>query len=148
MGNVNRHLARDTLPSEFATLVYGVFSRGGRKLTYCNAGHTPPLRLRNGEFTELTTGGLVIGVQPKETFDEDSLTVRQGDILVFVTDGVTEAMDFEGVAYGHDQLLASIRKHQDLVAPQLAQQILWDVRRFVGLAEQSDDITIVVTKAH
>jgi len=63
-----------------------------------------------------------------------------------VTDGVIEAMDFHSVAYGRNRLDTSIRKHCSLDAQQLAKQILWDVRRFVGLAEQSDDITVVVVK--
>jgi serine phosphatase RsbU (regulator of sigma subunit) len=63
-----------------------------------------------------------------------------------VTDGVTEAMDFEGRAYGWDRLRTSIVKHRDLATQQLALQLLWDVRRFAGLAHQSDDITIVVAK--
>ena len=72
--------------------------------------------------------------------------VQGGDVLIMVTDGVTEAMNFDGSPYGRDRLIASIRKHQSLDAQQLAQQILWDVRRFAGLAEQSDDITVVVAK--
>ncbi|MGB2984482.1 MAG: SpoIIE family protein phosphatase [Phycisphaerae bacterium] len=146
VANVNQHLCRDTLTSEFATLVYGVFSSDARTFTYCNAGHTPPLLWRDDRFLELTTGGLVIGIQPEEDFDQDVLAVQPGDILIMVTDGVTEAMDFEGTAYGWDRLLASIRKYRSLDAQQLAQQILWDVRRFAGLADQSDDITIVVAK--
>ncbi len=146
IANVNEHMYQDTLPNEFATLVYGVFSADGRTFTYCNAGHNPPLLLRNGKFTELTTGGMVIGVRPETTFDQNTLALRPGDLIVIVTDGVTEAMDFEGTAYETERFLASIRKHQSLDAQQIAQQILWDVRRFVGLADQSDDITVVVTK--
>ena len=74
------------------------------------------------------------------------LRLRPGDILLLATDGVTEAMDFQGEAYGRDRLLTSVKKHRSLDATQLARQILWDVRRFVGLAEQSDAITIVVAK--
>jgi serine phosphatase RsbU (regulator of sigma subunit)/ligand-binding sensor protein len=148
VAKVNRHMCRDSLVSEFTTLVYGVFSADARAFTYCNAGHTPPLLLRGNRFSELTTGGLVIGVQPEETFDQDVLTIRPGDILTIVTDGVTEAMNFEGSTYGRERLMASIRKRRALGAPQLARQILWDVRRFAGLAEQSDDITIVVAKVN
>ena len=70
-----------------------------------------------------------------------------GDVVVMVTDGVTEAMSFSDEAYGDGRLLASVRQHRALSADQMAQQILWDVRRFVGLAEQSDDITVVTIKA-
>ena len=147
VAQVNRHMCRDTVRSEFATLVYGIFSCDGSRFTYCNAGHPPPLLLRGGRLTELTTGGTVIGIWPEEAFEREVTGIRPGDVITMVTDGVTEAMDFESTAYGRSRLDASIRKHCSLDAQQLAQQILWDVRRFVGLAEQSDDITIVVMKA-
>ena len=146
VANVNRHMCADTLIGEFATLIYGVFSADGRTLSYCNAGHVPPLLLRDDRFTELTVGGMVIGVGTEEAFDQAVFALQSGDILVMVTDGMTEAMDFEGRPYDQDRLLASIRRHRSLDAQQIAQQILWDVRRFVGLADQSDDITVVVTK--
>lgn len=147
LAQVNRHTCRDTLVSEFATLVYCVISPDGRSMAYCNAGHPPPLLLRGDQLIELTTGGLVVGVVPDEVFPCETIAIREGDVLVMTTDGVMEAMDFGGCAYGLDRLRASIRRHCALDAQQLAQQILWDVRRFVGLADQSDDITIVVIKA-
>lgn len=147
VANVNQHMCGDTSIGEFVTLIYGVFSADGLTFTYCNAGHIPPLLLRDDEFTELTAGGMVVGVGPEEVFEQANVALRSGDILAMVTDGVTEAMDFEGVSYGQERLLASIRKHRSLDAQQLTHQILWDVRRFVGLADQSDDITVVVVKA-
>jgi sigma-B regulation protein RsbU (phosphoserine phosphatase) len=75
------------------------------------------------------------------------VTLLPGDLLVMTSDGITEAMNFQGEPYGRERLTASIRRHQALAAQSLANQILWDVRRFVGLADQSDDITIVVIKA-
>jgi sigma-B regulation protein RsbU (phosphoserine phosphatase) len=144
--NINEHLCHDTLPQEFATLTYGVFSPDRRTFTYCNAGHVPPVLLRAGRFQDLTSGGMVIGVLSGERYEQESISLEDGDVIVFVTDGVTEAMDFEGRPYGRSRLLASIRRHQALDAQQLSRQILWDVRRFAGLAEQSDDITIVVVK--
>ena len=147
ISRVNQHMCRETGISEFATLVYGVFSPEGRTLTYCSAGHTPPLLLGHDRLTGLTTGGLVIGVDPQETYEREVRAIRPGDILVMTTDGVTEAMDFHGRPYGTERLSESIRRHRALDAQQFAQQILWDVRRFVGLADQSDDITVVVVKA-
>lgn len=146
IGTVNRHMCRDTLPSEFATLVYGIFSADARSFTYSNAGHPLPLLLRSDRLIELATGGLAIGIDPGECYEHDTVALSPGDLLIMVTDGVTEAMNFDGAAYGHDRLIESIYKHQSLDAQQLAQQILWDVRRFAGLAEQSDDITVVVAR--
>lgn len=147
IADVNRHLYHDTLISEFATVFYGVFTPDGRSFTYCNAGHTAPLLFRDDQFIELTTGGLVIGVSPEATYRHEVLAIHPGDVLVMTTDGVTEAMDFQGAAYGQERLRSSIRRHHSLEAQLLASQILWDVRRFAGLVEQSDDISVVAVKA-
>ena len=146
VAKVNQHMCRDTLASEFATLFYGVFAKDGRSFVYTNAGHVPPLLFRGNEIRSLTIGGLVLGVDPAEVYEEEWLDLTVGDVIVMTTDGVIEAMDFDGQTYGHARLRESIVRHRDLDAPHLAQQILWDVRRFVGLAKQSDDITIVVVK--
>ncbi len=144
---VNRHMCRDTLVGEFATLFYGVFSSGGTEFSYCNAGHTAPLLLRGDVFEELTAGGLVIGVSPDAPYERETLSIHPDDVLVLITDGVTEAMDFRDRVYGVERLRTSIERHRSAHAPLLANEILWDVRRFVGLADQSDDISVVVAKA-
>lgn len=148
IAKLNQHVNRDTLVGEFATLLYGIFSVDGSTFTCCNAGHVAPLLLRDGQFRELIAGGLVIGVLPDQAYEREVVELQSGDTLTMVTDGVTEAINFEDVAFGGERLLESIRRHESLDAQQMARQILWDVRRFVGLAEQSDDISIVVVKVN
>lgn len=146
MSLVNLHMCRDTLISEFATMLYGVFSPDGRRFTYCNAGHPPALRLRGDHLEHLETGGMVIGVDPATPFDQGILHLQPGDILLFYTDGVTEALDFDGRIYGFDRMVDSLMRYRREPAGTLANQILWDVRRFAGLVRQSDDISVVVAK--
>ncbi len=146
VGLVNAHLCRDTLISEFTTLFYGVFSADGRRLTYCNAGHEPGLLFRGPRVLELTTGGTVIGVFPEAAFSRGLIDLRAGDILVSYTDGLTDAFDFHDRPFGRERLIQSVRKYAELDAVTLAKQLLWDVRRFIGLADQADDITLVVAK--
>jgi sigma-B regulation protein RsbU (phosphoserine phosphatase) len=146
MVEVNRHMCADTLSSEFATLVYGTISADGTRFHYCSAGHNPPLHLRGETLIQLTAGGTVIGIDPTAEFETGMVELASGDIMVFVTDGVTEAMSFEEQTYGQARLEASIVRHRTLSAEAMVNEILWDVRRYAGLAEQSDDITIVVVK--
>ena len=146
MSHVNQHMHRDTLVSEFATLFYGVFSAVDGKLAYVNAGHDPPLLLRDGRFRELDVGGMVIGVMPDAIFDEETIELRSGDVLVFYTDGAIDALDFQGERFGRDRLRESILKYRDTEPATMAEQIKWDTRRFAGLAPQTDDITIVVAR--
>ena len=146
IAQVNREMCRDTQPSEFATLCYGVFAPDGTQFTYCNAGHNPPLLLRGQTFIPLETGGFLIGVLPDVSYDKDVVDLQSRDILVFYTDGVTEAFSFDDEMYGLDRFKESILRYRDEAAHTLANQLLWDVRRFVGLARQSDDISLVVAK--
>jgi len=144
---VNEDLCRDTLTGEFATLVYGVFSTDGRIFTYCNAGHTAPIFFHPAGVTELAVGGTVLGLQPGTTFEAQAISLSTSDVLVLTTDGINEAIGFSGAAFGRERLLSSIEKHRTLHASAIANHLLWDVRRFVGLADQSDDITVVVANA-
>ncbi len=146
VARTNRHMCRDTLAGEFATVFYGVFSGSEPKLTYVNAGHDPPLLLREGEFRSLQAGGLVIGIAPEAGYEYESVSLRSGDVLVFYTDGVIDASNFQGELFGRQRLRKSIQKHHGQSARALAKQIMWDTRRFAGLAEQTDDITIVVAR--
>ncbi len=146
ISRVNQHMCRDTLPSEFVTLFYGVFHADRRRLTYINAGHDPPLLLRGDTLRELDTGGLVIGVVPDAEHSEDTVDLQPDDVIVFYTDGVVDALNYEDEAFGRQRLRESISKYRDCPAPELAEQIKWDTRRFAGLAQQNDDITIVVAK--
>lgn len=144
---LNRQLFADTQAHEFLTAVCGVFSPDGRAFTYTNAGHPPPVLMREGRMYELQAGGLALGIEPEERYELETVHLQGGDTIVVVTDGVTEAMDFEGRQYGRERFLESLHRHRDLDAEQLASQIHWDVRRFAGLAAQSDDISIVVARA-
>jgi sigma-B regulation protein RsbU (phosphoserine phosphatase) len=146
MSLVNRHMQRETKIGEFATMFYGVFSPDGRQLTYCNAGHDPPLLLRGDTIVKLETGGTVIGVVKDAVYQQEVLHLEQGDSLLFYTDGAIDAMNYDGETYGRKRLVESLIRYRALDAVSLTHQIVWDIRRFAGLATQSDDITVVVAK--
>jgi len=146
MSEVNRHICRDVNISEFVTAFYGVFSPDGRRLTYCNAGHERPLLLRDLCVAPLEVGGLMLGVEPTAKYDKGLLHLRPGDVLLFSTDGLPEGMNFTDEMYDRHRVIDSLRTHYHLDAGSIAKQILWDLRRFRGLAEQSDDVSIVVVK--
>jgi len=150
MRSVNRRLHFDTLPSEFATLFYAELSHDGRAMKHCNGGHEPLILLRRGEIMELDVGGLALGIDPDFRYEWADQALDSGDLLVLVTDGMTEALNYDGERYGRERLHASIKQHgamtPDLTAELIAKQLFWDVRRFVGLAPRSDDITLVVVR--
>jgi sigma-B regulation protein RsbU (phosphoserine phosphatase) len=150
IGSVNGRLHHDTLPGEFATAFYMELSEDGRLVKYCNAGHEPMLLLRGGEITSLEVGGMALGIDPGQKYEIAEVALEPDDVLLLYTDGITEARDFSDKAFGRERLFASLKLHAglapDMPVDLLAKQILWDVRRFVGLAPQTDDITIVAVR--
>lgn len=143
---VNRALCRDTLLSEFATLFYGVFSSQEPVLTYCNAGHELPLLLRRGELVELESSGMAIGIDPEQEYHRHRLHLEPDDVFVFFTDGAFDATAYSGEFYGRDRLRDSVLRYAGEPAQRMARNIMMDIHRFIGLASQSDDVTLVVAR--
>jgi len=148
IGRVNRMLCEDSLPSEFVTLFYGVIDSVTHRMAYCNAGHDPPLLLRDGQITPLTAGGPLLGVIENAEFTHESIQLLPGDTLVLYTDGLVDAMTYNNERYGRQRLVESLIKHAatPYSAEDLAQQLLWDVRRFAGFRTRTDDLTLMVIR--
>jgi sigma-B regulation protein RsbU (phosphoserine phosphatase) len=141
---VNQMLFRDTRPEEFVTLFYGVLDTRNRRLTYCNAGHPPGLLLRNGQLLELASDNMVLGVDPEEQYKQSIIDLRKDDTLLLYTDGLLDAVNFEGNRYGRQRLTDAFQPAES--AQVVADAILWDLRKFAGLSKPTDDVTMIVTK--
>jgi sigma-B regulation protein RsbU (phosphoserine phosphatase) len=142
---INVMLCRDTKPGEFVTLFYGVLDARTRRFTYCNAGHPPALLLRDGQVTELPSDGMVLGVSPDEPYAQSFIDLRKDDVLLLYTDGVADGMNFAQETFGRQRLTDAFRRGGD-TAETVAQNILWELRKFVGMAKRTDDVTMIVAK--
>ena len=145
---VNQMLCRDTKPSEFVTLFYGVIDAKTRRLTYCDAGHPPGLLLRGGQIIDLNTDNMILGVDPDGPYVQSVIDLQPADLLLLYTDGLTDAMNFQDEVFGRGRIVdAYLAAAQTCAtADAVAQHILWELRRFVGLADRTDDVTLVVTR--
>ena len=141
---VNVMLCRDTRPEEFVTLFYGVLDARNRRLTYCNAGHPPGLLRRGDQLIELASDNLVLGVNPDEEYKQAVIDLKTDDVLLLYTDGLNDAVNFKGERFGRQRLNDAF--HNAERAETVAQSILWDLRKFVGLSKATDDVTMIVTK--
>jgi serine phosphatase RsbU (regulator of sigma subunit) len=142
MRRVNLMLCRDTNESEFVTLFYGVYNGRNRRLTYCNAGHPPPLLRRDGKIVELSSDNMVLGLNPDEAFKQSILDLRSGDDLLIYTDGVTDAANYQQQRFGKSRLIEAMH-HAGPSAELMSQSILWELRKFVGISKRSDDVTMI-----
>lgn len=146
MARVNIALTRDTRSDEFATLFYGVLDPSTRRMTYCNAGHEPPLLLRDGRFTKLDVGGTVVGIDEEQVYEKGVAQLEPGDFLLFYTDGLTDAQNFSNEKFGRTRILKAMRDAEKSTAQEAVNHILWEMRRFIGLKPAIDDTTIVAVK--
>ncbi len=146
MRRVNVSLCRDTRTNEFATLFYGVLDTRTRRLTYCNAGHEPPLLLRQGRFIRLEAGGMVVGVDPAQKYEKGICDLQPGDLLLLYTDGLMDAMNFDRHRFGRDRIMKALKDTASQSAHEVVNHVLWEMRRFAGLAPRTDDTTLVAVR--
>ena len=96
---LNRVVSRSALATKFISLFYGELEPNGN-LVYCNAGHPPPLLLRDGRIEELRRGGLILGPNPDAQYERGYADLPRGAALLLYTDGIVEAADAQGEMFG------------------------------------------------
>lgn len=146
--SVNNFINEDPHSDMFVTLFYSVLDNKNNKLTFVNAGHNPPLLLRNEnkEIIRLSTGGVVLGAMKGLKMNEKTIDIHPGDLLVLYTDGVTEAVDKQEAQFGEERLIKFIEENQDLQPEDLKNKIIDEVYDFASDTPQADDITLMVLR--
>jgi len=144
----NELLTADTSSGMFVTLFYGILDVTTGHLRYARAGHNPPLHFdRVGDRVRpLEAKGIVLGIIEDVSFEERSVTLGAGDVLVLYTDGVTEAIDSKEEEYGVERLMEVIRANGESSATEIIESIVQGVTRFSSGVPQFDDTTLVVVK--
>ena len=144
---MNRILYRATSPEKFASFFFGIYHPPKRRFRYSNGGHNFPLVLsRDGSSVSLSDGGLLLGVQEEESYDEGSVLLRVGDLVLLYTDGVIEEWGPNGEPFGVDRLVAVARRHREENARRILAAIRDEVVDFTGRDRFSDDFTLIVLR--
>ena len=142
----NRILCRDGLSNRFATMVYVDVTAGSGSVAVLNAGHPPPLVLRNGLVEELPRGAIAMGILPDAPFFETPVELGDGDALVIFSDGVTEAMNVSEEFFGDERLRGRLLALRGLDASGIGTAVVADVDGFVGDTRPHDDLSLVVLR--
>jgi serine phosphatase RsbU (regulator of sigma subunit) len=150
LSRANRSIVRDIQSDSrlFLSAFYATLDTVSGRLAYANGGHVWPLWLRSasGEVQALAARGIVLGVFSDIELEEREIVVAPGDLLVFYTDGVTEARGADGQMFDEERLLAAVASNPEASAQQVLQAIVEAVEAFVGDIPQSDDLTLFVIK--
>jgi serine phosphatase RsbU (regulator of sigma subunit) len=150
--SVNRLFYENVDRGVFISLICGVFDTNRSTLTIARAGHNPVILKKTGgkDSQILNPMGLALGLDAGDVFERSikEVTVRYepGDVFVFYTDGVSEAMNRSSEEFGEDRLSQAVESHASKRAAGILDGVLADVQTFVGKAQQHDDVTMVVVK--
>ncbi|MBD3277337.1 MAG: SpoIIE family protein phosphatase [Candidatus Aegiribacteria sp.] len=144
--SLNRVMSERMPEDKFITFFYGILDPARSELTYCCAGHDPPLVIRrSGEIQRLEEGGLVLGVVPQAEYVAARVSFNPGDRLLLYTDGVTETMR-EGTEeeFGTEELCGLLRSDRSATSAETVDRILEELDRYRGSTEAMDDITLLL----
>jgi sigma-B regulation protein RsbU (phosphoserine phosphatase) len=149
MGRVNTFVCQASSASRYATLFYAEYDPATRHMSYVNAGHNPPIVVRNGvgacEVLRLEDGGSVIGLFPQK-YQLGVFTHEPGDLIVLFTDGVSESMNIRDEEWGEERLIELAKTCHGLPALEGTKRILASAQAFAAGAPQHDDMTLVVLR--
>jgi sigma-B regulation protein RsbU (phosphoserine phosphatase) len=161
VARVNVAMCRDTHEREFSTLWYGVIDPAKLRLTYCSAGHEPPMVVRmpgrsshrtpkETDIDELGVGGMAVGIDPHQRYQRGVFDLHARDVLLAYTDGIIDARSFTNERFGRSRLrqslLTILTNEPDATATRIVELIQWELRKFAGLKTRFDDETMVVLR--
>jgi phosphoserine phosphatase RsbU/P len=146
VSRLNNQLHAYTSPEKYATFCFGIFDEPTGIFTYTNAGHLPPLLVREGVAERLDVNGTVVGAFPFAKFDESRLELKLNDLLVCFTDGITEPENEYGEMFGEDRLIDLIARSSHLNDEQIVEVVLESVREWTATDELQDDMTVLLAR--
>lgn len=143
---LNATLLESSSAARYATLFLARYDGTAGTLSYSNAGHHPPLLLRDNTVLRLDDGGMPIGLFEETRYREGSHRLSPGDLLAMFTDGVVETPNADGEEFGEARLIELLRQNQDQPLDGIVKDTLDELDRWGGGAEPHDDVTLVLAR--
>lgn len=144
----NHLLCNESASCMFVTVFYGILDIRTGEIQYVNGGHNPPCLIRaEGKLEHVPlTGGTILGFADHEKYRTGSIRLRKGDTIYLYTDGVTEAFNNTGEAYGEARLESWLTGHATDSIQELIKGTISEIQEFSDTVPQSDDITLMAIR--
>ena len=143
----NYLLYNSTEPDKYATLFYGILNPQDHQFTFSNAGHNHPFFIsKDGEFTRLTSQGIPLGFLETFEYEEQTISLKIGDVIVIFSDGISEAMNIKEEEFSEKRLSQVLQENNKLSPKELIKVVINSVHLHTRQAPQTDDITLLVIK--
>ncbi len=146
VSQLNRQLYANTAPEKYATFYFALYDEANSTLTYTNAGHLPPLLVRDGVVTDMQPTGTVVGAFPFAKYEQRIVILEPGDILVGYTDGIVEPENSYGEMFGENRLKDLILRNTRADSQEIIAKTMEAVTQWTGSSELQDDMTMVLAR--
>jgi sigma-B regulation protein RsbU (phosphoserine phosphatase) len=146
MTRISQQLYENTPTEKYATFFCSMYDDRTGRLAYTNAGHLKPILVRDRQASPLEGGGIVAGILPDVTYDEQDILLRTGDLLAIFSDGVPEAMNAADQEFGETRLAELLITHCEEPLEDIAQAVTDSVERWIHDPDARDDLTLVLLR--
>ena len=146
VGHLNEQLYQNTTSDKFATFYCSIYDDATGELCYTNAGHVPPLIVREGSVIRLEPNGTIIGAFPDARYEEDRIRIHPGDLMVATTDGITECENATGDQFGEDQLIELLLQNSNKPLEELIEIVVRAVTQWAHDLPGQDDTTLLLAR--
>jgi serine phosphatase RsbU (regulator of sigma subunit) len=146
--DLNQYLIMSSSSDTFVTLFIGLLDCSKARLWYVNCGHPPAVMRssRKGEIENLSVGGMPLGIIATDGYEAGKCRLADGDTVVLVSDGVTEAFNREGAMFEEKRLVETVTASENLTARETLDKLMNEVDEFSEGCEQGDDISVLVVR--
>jgi serine phosphatase RsbU (regulator of sigma subunit) len=132
--------------NSFVTLFCADWDPISKKITYANAGHTPPLLVSSNNYEFLESKGIMVGGLPNQIYKENEVVMEQDACLFLYTDGIIEAQNSKGEFYKKERLVELLVRIHTLKIEEIKQEVLNEMQMFIQDHYQKDDLTMLIFK--
>lgn len=149
LSTLNDAIHRVCVPERYSTLLCGIVNPERNRLTYANAGHLPPIivRQKDGDINRPQEGGIPVGLLPSTRYEEHTLLLHSGDLIVCASDGLFEVQNRNGELWEDGTVETVIRHHRSQPLAKIAEALMQAINQYAQGAEQFDDITLILLRA-
>jgi sigma-B regulation protein RsbU (phosphoserine phosphatase) len=146
VSTLNKQLYATTAPEKYATFYFALYEEATHSLTYTNAGHLAPMLFRGSDVQMMDSTGTVVGAFPFARYEEKTVALEHGDLLVAYTDGICEPENAYGEMFGEDRLMDLVSKHVKADSSEIIARTMEAVNLWTGSSELQDDMTMVLAR--
>jgi sigma-B regulation protein RsbU (phosphoserine phosphatase) len=146
VSELNKQIYAHSAPEKYATFFFAMYDDACGTLTYTNAGHLPPILIRDGQAVTLDVNGTVVGAFPFSEYEESRLELQPGDLLICYTDGITEPENAYGEMFGEERLIEVVRQSAQQEDHVIISNVIEAVRNWHPAEEMPDDMTLLIAR--